>query len=243
MDASDLAAGRYILKDLAANTNYCFYLYAYSNSHNPNLFAYQLLASKAVKTAVTEQGTLTFYAHYVNAYEDQDGGSDPKYYWSFHESQNDNLQKWGLSSMDVACSDKLNEFDDDDDKYYCFGQKHMHKANHGPDKFSDCTKKLTKAVPRNKDYEFTVSWKVSEYDPGSADDDVGTYEAIFKYSQENDTWTIIYGPGVMYYNWMKANYQPWTKTITTGQRTDGFIWGIYNKSCGEVELHLDIGWE
>lgn len=243
VDASDLAAGRYILKDLAANTNYCFYLYAYSNSHNPNLFAYQLLASKAVKTAVTEQGTLTFYAHYVNAYEDQDGGSDPKYYWSFHESQNDNLPKWGLSSMDVACSDKLNEFDDDDDKYYCFGQKHMHKANHGPDKFSDCTKKLTKAVPRNKDYEFTVSWKVSEYDPGSADDDVGTYEAIFKYSQENDTWTIIYGPGVMYYNWMKANYQPWTKTITTGQRTDGFIWGIYNKSCGEVELHLDIGWE
>ena len=244
LDSSVLVNSRYTLSDLATNTDYCFYLFIYSNSHDPNLFESKLLASKHVKTATTETGTLTFYAHYVNAVKDQDEGCNPQYYWSFHESSCDGLDKWNLSSLDHPCTEKLKEFDDDDDKYFCF-KGDMHKYGHEPDKFSGCTKAVKKVVPRTKDYEFSVTWKVNEYDKGSADDDVGTYGAVFKYSKANDTWTIIQGYGAFMYGigFPKSSWASYAVTITTGQRTNGLVWGIYNESEGEVELNLDIGWE
>ncbi len=240
IDPSNLTAGRYSLSGLSPNTNYCFYLFAYTRSDDETYFASSLLGKTMVKTAVEPKGNLTFYAHYVNDIKDQDGGCNPQYYWSFEDST------LGLSALDLTTSN-LKSFDDDDDKYYGFSNSTMYKYGHAPARFSTATKEIKKEFERDKDYEFTVVWKVSEYDKSSYDDYLGSYKAVFKYSSSSDDiWTCEYAP-LVYWTLRDAglNYSSAfsTSTIKSGERTNGLSWELHNEDVGEVELVWDWGWE
>lgn len=235
LDPADLAKGSYSLT-LATHTDYCFALYAYAHSGNAGTFKSRCLGSSqtSIKTGAAEKGTLRFYAHYIEAVKDQDGGCDPEYYWSFSGGGG----IIDLSELNVTESEKK-EFDDDDDKYYAFGDQKTYKMNTPPGKFGGTTKVYTVEVSRAKNYSFTIKWNAIEYDRGSPDDHLGTVTANFTYNKDTDTWSCSWsaaGNGV-------KNSHAENNSITAGQKSNGNSWKLYNEDEGEIAMHWDWSWD
>ncbi|MBO4321315.1 MAG: InlB B-repeat-containing protein [Treponema sp.] len=235
LDPADLSKGAYSLM-LAAHTDYCFALYAYAHSSNAGTFKSRCLASSqtSTKTGASEKGTLKFYAHYVEAVKDQDGGCDPEYYWSFSGGGG----ILDLSALNITEPERK-EFDDDDDKYYAFGDQKTYKMNTPPSKFGSTTKVYTVEVSRAKDLSFTIKWNAIEYDRGSPDDHLGTVTANFTYNKDTDTWKCSWsaaGNGV-------KNAHAESSTITAGDRSNGNSWKLYNEDEGEIAMHWDWSWD
>ncbi|MCR5725626.1 MAG: InlB B-repeat-containing protein [Treponema sp.] len=233
---STLASSVYSLSELSANTNYSLYLFAYAHKGSADTFKSASLASKTFTTPTTRTAELKFYAHYVYDWKDQDGGCDPQYYWSFRGGELD------LSPLNIGASSKK-EFDDDDDKTYCFGEPATHKYNHDPEKFSNCTKTLTKTFNRTKDYSFTATWEATEYDSGSGDDYLGKVTAVFSYKAATDTWSC---------SWSSTCGASGSSTIRAGERSgkqpgggywDGNRWELHNSKEGEIDFHWDWSWD
>ena len=234
LTASTLSGGIKSLS-LDPNTDYCLYLFAYTCSIDDNAYKWVCLAKAKVKTSLPEDGKLIFYAHYVYDWEDQDGGSDPDYYWNFEGGNLD------LSQLNIG-SNNRKEFDDDDDKSYCFGESVIHKYNTDPSKFSRCTKKIEKTFKRNKDISFTTRWKAWEYDSGSNDDYLGCVTATFTYTKDTDSWKC---------SWTSDCGASGSSVITSGQRSgkenggywDGNRWELHNTNEGEIDFHWDWSWD
>lgn len=221
--------------ELASNTNYCIYLFAYVHSDSDSDFKYKCLGREKIKTSVAEKAELIFYAHYIYDWKDQDGGCDPQYYWYFNGGE------LPLSELNVG-SDNKKTFDDDDDKTYCFGEGKIHKYGNDPQKFSNCTKVIKKEFSRKKDISFTVTWNATEYDKGSPDDPLGTVTAKFTYTKSTDTWNCT---------WTSEHGASGTSTIKAGQRSgvynggywNGNRWELHNSSEGEIDFHWDWAWD
>ena len=199
-------------------------------------YKYTCLGKAYVKSGKPEKGILKFYAHYIYDYKDQDGGYDPEYYWTVSGGKIKDI-----SSLNIGVDEKK-EFDDNDDKTYCFGKGKIHKYDNDPLKFSDCTKVLTTEFSRKANIDFTITWIAWEYDRGSGDDKLGTVTANFSYTASSDTWTC---------KWTSTKGADSHSTITAGERTgmmngthkDGKRWELHNSTYGEIEFHWDWGWD
>lgn len=235
LDPSDLSKGAYSLV-LAPHTNYCFALYAYAHSLYDDTFKSRCLGSSqtSVKTGAAEKGTLKFYAHYVEAVKDQDGGCDPEYYWSFSGGGG----IIDLSAINITESERK-EFDDDDDKYYTFGDQKTYKADNPPGKDGGTSKVYTVEVSRAKNLSFTIKWNAIEYDVGSPDDHLGTVTANFTYNKDTDTWKCSWSAAG---NGVKDAHAE-SSTITAGEKSNGNSWKLYNEDEGEIAMHWDWSWD
>ena len=235
LSAAKLKTGN-VTFELATNSNYFFYLYAYAHDENDGTFQSKCLAKSQIKTGKNPKGELHFYAHYVYDYKDQDGGCNPEYYWTFKGGLIS-----GISSLNIG-SDEKKEMDDDDDKSYCFGEKKIHKYKNDPAKYSECTKVITQVFSREKDISFSMRWEAMEYDRGSPDDKVGTVLAEFYYNAATDTWSC---------SWTDTRADQNKSTVTAGERTgkingsykSGNRWELHNSDEGEIEFHWDWGWD
>ena len=266
--AEDLAKGTYSLDGLPKNTEYSFYLYACNGIGNGEVgYNASKLGSVHVKTGLSRYAILRFYAHYVYDKEDHDGGYKPDYWWEFGEK----AHVWGsyeffhtqhsgfgsgfgsgsvisfskaplwLSGLDVAKDNKL-EFNDNGNRYYCFGKKEFHTGSAVPLKFSDCTKVTEYYFNRAENAKFDVTWEAWEYDRTGPHDYIGKVTTNFTYTSATDTWTC---------SWSSTTGQKAGSAISAGQRTgktngskdDGLRWELHNTDKGEIEFHWDWGWD
>ncbi|MBR6060781.1 MAG: hypothetical protein IKP67_01790, partial [Spirochaetales bacterium] len=250
LSSDDLFKGAYPKEiDLRQNTNYSFYLFAYTGADSESAYRYELLGSANVKTGTSRYAQLNIYGHYFYDKEDHDGTYDPDYYWGFCAPKSayeslpqgaervpyipsipDVLNFSAFNHCDLVLSHGLYtglkrdsiEFDDDDDKSYCFGEGKIHKYGDDPKKFSNCTKVVSTIFDRTQNYSFTETFEAWEIDFWESDY-LGKVTANFTYTSATDTWTC---------SWSSTTGQKAGSAITAGQRTgkdngskdDGLRW-------------------
>ncbi len=226
--------------NLESQKDYWIYLYAYAHKSTADTFIKKQLAKDSFKTELSRKTRLCFYAHYVKDIEDEDGGCDPQYYWSF-AGNNDciDLTKCALTEKKTQDFDVK---DYGDALYYTFGDdKFVDYYESTPVKFSTSTKKIISEVSRDEEHIFTLYWNAWEKDPGSSDDYLGYVAADFHYYPAEDKWTCTWKPGGGKGEGALPFYG--SSTIKKGEKTNGNVWKLYNPSYGEIEMHWDWSWD
>ena len=181
IDKETALAGMKKITGIAAGDYYFFALYGYGSTTESTVSS-KLLASKNIKMAIPEKGTLKLYAHYVEAIEDCDGGYDPDYYWTFSASQSFS----SLDSFNVSRK-SIHDFDDDDNIYYDFASK-TNTGTTRPD-LSYANVAHTQ-ISRDNGTEVTISWSCTEADSASSDDFLGTKKIVLTYNKSSDSWSV-----------------------------------------------------
>ncbi len=237
LDSSTLSKGSYTLTGIKTNQEYTFGLYAYAHVTENSTYKSILLNTDSnnqkVKSSCNLKGKLTFYAHYIEDRGDSDGAQESsEYYWSFTGNTFP-----GLESFSCGRNSHIKMDNGGEKKYWCFGEKSSHSYN-PPEKIEPHTWKSTVEFERNKDYSFTIEWKVKECDNyASTDDYLGTEVADFKYDRKTDTWTC---------SWKCKNASkdnPGSSTIKAGERDYELEWYVQDNSNGKVRMLWGWEWE
>lgn len=214
--------------ELAANTDYKIYLFAYSLADTSDTFISTKLAETDITTKLAETGKLTFWAHYVKDVSDEDDNCDPQYYWSWSSTES----MFSSMASDINLGAKGPDFDVDDEQYYCFGEKRIHYG--APEKYSSCSKSYTGDFSLKKEHTFSLSFDAWEYDRGSGDDHLGKVTMYFKYFPSTNCWKIYWdNPG----GTSNENYY-----INYGDSPKNCAWKI-NSSDGDIEVHFGVKWD
>ncbi|MBP5449617.1 MAG: InlB B-repeat-containing protein [Spirochaetales bacterium] len=229
VDAASLQRGNLSITDVAPHTYYSFYLFCYAHSENSSTYAYKQLCAANLKTGVTRNAKLKFYAHYIYGESEHDAGSEGEYYWTF----SDDSGFLGLNDLSHSSKEDLGNGD-----CYSFGKGTHHSSR--PTKFGENTKTFEHQFERGKGYSFTIYWEAKEDDPCNTDY-LGKVTASFSYDSRLDQWTCSYsasgGDGC------GASKNAGSKTIAAGERTDGMYWPLYNSDKGEIAFYCDMGWD
>lgn len=237
LDADTLSKGLFSienrdLKIIAANTNYSFYLFAYTHSDDDTKFKTVMLASENILTSIAKKAKLKFYAHYFKNVCEHDDGWAGEYFWNVQDTSG----IFKLNSLSRGAGQRV-EMEDSYNSHFCFGESSLHDS--APSRFSDCTKTFEKEFERGKDYSFKIYWNAYEHDTFS-DDWLGQCVCEFKYNAKKDTWNFSWssaGPSGEGVN------QKDSGSLKAGERSTGKKWQILNKSSGEVELYWDWSWD
>lgn len=187
-------------------------------------------------TGKSQKATLTFWMHYLRAVSDEDGGTDPQYYWSISSG----AAFLANLSNDCATMDSKTgrKFDDDEDMCYTFGDKKMNggtkeeKIEKGG---SQCKyyKGVFDRMTQEKDHEFVINFSCWDYDPKSSDDFIGDVTMTVKYSVTDDKW---------YFKWSGDHTDSGEMTVGFREGRKDDKWNIPNTSEGQIAVHWGAEW-
>ena len=188
------------------------------------------------RTGKSQKATLTFWMHYLRAVTDEDGGTDPQYYWSISSG----AAFLAKLSDDCATMDSKTgrKFDDDEDMCYTFGDKKMNggtkeeKIEKGG---SQCKyyKGVFDRMTQEKDHEFVINFSCWDYDPKSSDDFIGDVTMTVKYSVQDDKW---------YFKWSGNHTDSGEMTVGFREGRKDDKWNIPNTSEGQIAVHWGAEW-
>ncbi|WP_294428198.1 InlB B-repeat-containing protein [uncultured Treponema sp.] len=224
LDQDKINEGRLSL-DLAARTEYTMFLFAYTRSNSYDSFKSVCLAQKTFTTKKKSTGTLHFWAHFVKDCEDCDGSCDPQYYWNWSSSE-----PMFSKINEINQGSKGPDFDVDDEQFYCFGEKTIHRNE--PGKYGGCSKEYKGVYSLTKDHSFTLGFDAWEYDVGSGDDHLGTVTMYFNYSAKTNSWNV---------KWHNPGGSDESYSIPYSNSTDDHSWGIHDDD-GYIQVHFGLKW-
>ncbi len=187
----------FVLSEFTPAENWRFKLFAYAQSDYATVSAdsytkmpyyNEILAATNDDILITKKdtGKLYFYPVYFMAVKDEDGGSDPQYYWTFSSDGGFDLNSLNKNSNNPV---KMDDDSSEGRKYFIWDGAEGVTSGEPP---TSCYnfKVESKEFTRNEDHRIYINISVSEYDVGSDDDVVGSLTLYLQYDKNTDSWSF-----------------------------------------------------